>query len=190
MSDLKFESINDNDTNNMKNLKGAAPLRYFSQDEILKKEQQPTRYSAVGNMGTNGPKVQNSEVDRWQSSNLNELQTYNTFQINQPFIGSQHTNLKNIGESSKLRSFGEPRLSKKQQLVTEQGFGRNNFIAPDVKKSTNNFIVQDNNFINGYSNKVPNFNTLGNNPIYVNKQGLSTRNDNIETIINNQFSTY
>ena len=190
MSELKFESINDNDINTMKNLKGAAPLRYFSQDEILKKEQHPTRYSVVGNMGTNGPKVQNSEVDRWQSSNLNELQTYNTFQINQPFIGSQHTNLKNISESSKLRSFGEPRLSKKQQLVTEQGFGRNNFIAPNISESNDDFILQNNNFINGYSNNVPNFNVLGNNPIYKSKQGVSTRNDNIETIINNQFSTY
>ena len=190
MSELKFESINDNDINTMKNLKGAAPLRYFSQDEILKKEQQPTRYSVVGNMAMNGPIIQNSEVDRWQSTNLNELQSYNTFQINQPFIGSQHTNLKNINDSTNLRSFGEPRLTKKQQLVTEQGFGRNNFIAPKIKDTTNKFIVQDNDFINGYSNKVPNFNTLGNNPIYENKQGLSTRNDNIETIINNQFSTY
>ena len=190
MSELKFESINDNDINTMKNLKGAAPLRYYSQEEILKKEQQPTRYSVVGNMVTNGPKIQNSEVDRWQSSNLNELQSYSTFQINQPFIGSQHTNLKNINVSSNLRTFGEPRFTKKQQLVTEKGFGRNNFIAPNVKESTNNFIVQNNNFINGYSNKVPNFTKLGNNPIYENKQGVSSRNENIETIINNQFSTY
>ena len=73
MSELKFESINDNDTNIMKNLKGAAPLRYYSQDEILKKEQQPTRYSVVGSTSVNGPKIQNSDVDRWQSSNLNEL---------------------------------------------------------------------------------------------------------------------
>jgi len=190
MSELKFESINDNDTNIMKNLKGAAPLRYYSQDEILKKEQQPTRYSVVGSTSVNGPKIQNSDVDRWQSSNLNELQTYNTFQIHQPFIGSQHVDLKNIGESSKLRSFGEPRLTKKQQMITEKGFGRNNFIAPDIDESNNNFIIQNNNFINGYSNNVPNFSKLGNNPIYENKQGLSTRNDNIETIINNQFSTY
>ena len=190
MSDLKFESINDNDTNIMKNLKGAAPLRYYSQDEILQKEQQPTKYTIVGSSSVNGVKVQNSEVDRWQSSNLNELQTFKTFQIHQPFIGSQHIDSKSIGESSKLRSFGEPRLRKKQQQVTEKGFGRNNFIAPNIDKSNNKFIIQNNDFINGYNNKVPNFNILGNNPIYQDKQGLSTRNDNIETIINNQFSTY
>ena len=190
MSELKYESLNENDSNNLRNLKGAAPLRYFSQDEILKKEQPTKKYSIVGNKSTAGPIVQNSDVDRWQSTNLNEIQTYNTFQIHQPFIGSQHIDLKSINEANTLRSFGQPRFTKKQQLVTEKGFGRNNFIAPNIKTSSNDFIIQNNEFVNGYSNNVPNFKVLGNNPIYGNKQGVSTRNDNIETIINNQFSTY
>ena len=190
MSELKYESLNENDSNSLRNLKGAAPLRYFSQDEILKKEQPTSTYSVVGNKSNAGPKVQNSDVDRWQSTNLNELQDYSTFQIHQPFVGSQHVNLKDINESNKLRSFGQPRFTKKQQLVTEKGFGRNNFISPNIKNSTDGFIIQNNDFINGYSNNVPNFKILGNNPIYENKQGYSTRNDNIETIVNNQFSTY
>ena len=190
MSELKYESINENDSNSLRNLRGAAPLRYFSQDEILKKEEPAERYSIVGNKSTSGPKVQNSDVDRWQSTNLNELQSYNTFQVHQPFIASQHVDLKNINDSNRLRSFGQPRFTKKQQLVTEKGFGRNNFIAPNIKSSSNNFIIQNNDYVNGYSSNVPNFKILGNNPIYENKQGRSTRNDNIETIINNQFSTY
>ena len=91
MSELKYESFNENDSNGLRNLKGAAPLRYFSQDEILKKELSIEKYPIVGHKATAGPKVQNSDVDRWQSTNLNELQTYKTFQIHQPFIGSQQT---------------------------------------------------------------------------------------------------
>ena len=167
MSELKYESINENDSNNLRNLKGAAPLRYFSQDEILKKELPAERYSIVGNKATAGPKVQNSDVDRWQSTNLNELQTYKTFQVHQPFIGSQHVDLNSINDSNRLRSYGEPRFTKKQQLVTEKGFGRNNFIAPNIKPSSNDFIIQNNDFVNGYSSNVPNFKVLGLSLIHI-----------------------
>ena len=156
-------------------LVGQKPLRYFVQDAP---RAPPKDLTDFGNMRGTGGCCQ----ARAAPSRLNELPATFELPVSHGYLASEHADRRKPQVSSELRFGGVPRCTKSMQQVTEKTYGRYNFIEPKLS-GTSHVVLKDFEFgmgKSGTSVPVPNFKAVGNNPVYENQGGASTRNRLVE----------
>ena len=156
-------------------LVGQKPLRYFVQDAP---RAEPTDLTDFGNLRAVGSCCDN----RAAPSRLNELPATFELPVSHGYLAAEASDRRAPGVSSELRFGGVPRCTKSMQQVTEKTYGRYTFIEPKVK-GAEHVVLKDFDFGMGNSGRgtpVPNFKAVGNNPVYENQGGASTRNRLVE----------
>ncbi len=157
-------------------LVGQKPLRYFVQDAP---RAAPKELTDFGNLRATGSCCDTRALP----SRLNELPATFELPVSHGYLASENADRRNAGVSSDLRFGGVPRCSKSMQQVTEKSYGRYNFIEPKLNGVKEHVVLKDFEFgygNSGLSTPVPNFKAVGNNPVYENQAGASTRNRLIE----------
>lgn len=157
-------------------LVGQKPLRYFVQEAP---RAGPTSFTDFGNLRAVGSCCDS----RSAPSRLNELPATFELPVSHGYLASENTDRRIPDVSSELRFGGTPRCTKSMQQVTEKTYGRYKFLEPVIDSSVSHVILKDFDFgmgKSGYSVPVPNYKGVGNNPVYENQAGASTRNKLIE----------
>tara|TARA_X000001036_G_scaffold20900_1_gene17515 strand:+ start:562 stop:1122 length:561 start_codon:yes stop_codon:yes gene_type:complete len=157
-------------------LVGQKPLRYFVQEAP---RVEPTSMTEFGNLRSVG----NCCSSVPQPSRLNELPATFELPVSHGYLASENSDRRKPDISSDLRFGGNVRCLKSMQQVTEKTYGRYKFIEPVLGSSSGHVVLKDLEFgigNSGVSTPVPNFKGVGNNPIFDNQIGSSTRNRLIE----------
>ena len=151
---------------------GERPLKYYVTNVPVAK---PETHTEVGVLRALYAKPKPNP----QPTSLNELPATYELPVSHGYLASENADRRKADVSSELRFGGNVRCSKSMQQVTEKTYGRYNFIAPVLDNSDSHVVIKDLDFHTGKygSNQpIPNFKAFGNNPVYDNQVGISTRN--------------
>lgn len=157
-------------------LVGQKPLRYFVQEAP---RAEPTSLTDFGNLRAVGSCCDS----RAAPTRLNELPASFELPVSHGYLASEYADRRAPDVSSELRFGGAPRCTKSMQQVSEKTYGRYKFLEPVIDTGASHVILKDFEFGMGKSGSsvpVPNFKVVGNNPVYDNQAGASTRNKLIE----------
>jgi len=160
---------------------GQKALRYFVREAPRPENNEKlTQYGSRRGIAAGPPSV------RSEPTRLNELDDSYRLPINHGYLGSENESRTQVDKSTDLRFGGDVRALKSQQMAGELTAHRYTFIPPTIKQpkySSKPLIITDNEFgIGNYgsSQPIPNYYSMGNNPILENMGGVGTRSALIE----------